>query len=256
MTIQEEIQNRYNTFQSVLRLTEELSKSIEFFLHKLEFQVRNEMASAEFITILLEALKAETWNAIEKVKMAQKMAENSLLPISKRKPADEMKEVIGKVCKINFAHPSDQQTHKIFSELANVLYKELSRLENSFIQFDNPILETFEKLKCQYKKENKSRLECYIEDIASVSDAKASLRREYKGVMAVECWNDSGRDILKTFKILRDKRVEETELIPLLDYITKYEMLQGLPKDSYVKAYHFHDNSQNIEKLENQIYKQ
>lgn len=253
MTIEEQIQQRNSTIQFVFQLTEELSKSIQFFLDKLAFTVRNEMADANSITLLLEALKAETWNTIEKVKMAQKMAENSLLPISKRTPSAEMREVIAKACTINFAHPNDQQTHQTFRNLANGLFQELFHLENSYVHFDNPTLDTFEKLKNQYKEENKSRLECYIEDIASAGEAKVVLRKDCKGMVAVECWNNNGRDVIKTFKELRERRVEEIELIPLFDYIAKYEMLQTLPKEPNVTSYHFHDNSQNIEKIDNHI---
>ncbi|MCQ2279085.1 MAG: hypothetical protein MJZ62_07280 [Bacteroidales bacterium] len=255
MTLEDQFQLRKSVIFFLYQLTEELEKTLKLFYEKWDFARYNDMADYSIFTHLQDAIRVECWNICERAQKAQTMAKEGLLPISEVEPTVKLQSIMVKVFNIRFEDTKLQERHLALCKVAGETLKQLARLQSAYIESEEETITVFTLLKKQYRIEHEPRLRCYIEDIASVQEAKATLRREEEKHWCVKCWNDNGRDLLKTMEHLRDMRIEEKELLILLDYVSKYDMLQELPKESAV-SYHFHEGSQNVEKIDNQIIKQ
>ena len=83
----------------------------------------------------------------------------------------------------------------------------------------------------RYERENEKVLDDYMDDIDEIKEAKAELKKDFKGKVAVDIWIKSGRDIERTIRELAERGCVEKDLLPLLEYKAKYDRLMRAKKN-------------------------
>lgn len=253
MTIDEEFELRAKTVQNLLDLVEDLKGSIAFFIHKCNFAFQNELADQNVFYNFLDIVNNEIANIIHQCEPATFMVNLCLLPIGERLDVDSLEESIQRVI-ILLNKDSDLRESSNFDEYCDLtleLIQNLLVFQTCNYMSVNDVRATFNELLNRYKEEHDAALRYYIEDCCSPEEDKVALRREYKGLIAVDSWNIHGRDIQKTIKDLSKKEAKEKDLLPLFEYIAKYDLLSTLEIDSSRKAQTIINGDVKIKNIEN-----
>lgn len=253
MTIDEEYELRAKTAQFLLDLVEDLKRSIAFFIDKCNFAFRNQLSDQMVFYHLLDIVNKEIANIIHQCEPAQKMASTSILPICERFDTGSLEESLQRVILLLGKDSDLRETphFNLYCKLSDKLLVGLYSFQVENNKSAKDVAAVFTSSLNRYKEEHDAALRYYIEDCCSPEEDKVALRREYKGQIAVDSWNIHGRDIQKTIKDISKKEAKEKDLLPLLEYIAKYDLLNTLEIDSSRKAQTIINGDVKIKNIEN-----
>lgn len=233
LTIDEEYDLRAKTAQFLLDLVEDLKRSIAFFIDKCNFAFRNQLSDQMVFYHLLDIVNKEIANIIHQCEPAQKMAATSILPICERFDTDTLEESLQRVILLLGKDSALRDTphFNLYCKLSDKLLVGLYSFQVGNNMSAKDAAAVFASSLNRYKEEHDAALRYYIEDCVTPEEDKNALRREYKGHITVDSWNIHGRDIHKTIKDLHKKSAKEKDLLPLFEYIAKYDLLSAIEKD-------------------------
>lgn len=248
LSLEEELQSHEETFEYFFELIERFKVSVQFMLDKFNAGCYYQLSdSVEVFYHYLGAVNKEMQYIIDYSKKIIDINDKSLLPVSnKRVPINEFDTVLVSVNialeKITdlreapYFHKYNNLGQEIFNQviLCNHMYMKKELIEDSFWNMFK-----------RYKEDNTDSINYYVEEIDSVAEAKKNLREKYEDCLPVEVWKQTGRNASRTIEKLRKANCVELDLLPLFDYIHKYETLQQLPPDPVTPAIQV--NTQKVE---------
>lgn len=233
MTLEQEFDVRETACGQVFELVEGLNKTIDFYYDKCWFVTAHPMLDPSFYEPLRNMVMMEMHNLAERFDQLSNMTKDSLLPLDTRNPIDVIAPYVLKVD--NFKpHNLGGKCLKVEADVYKVyeqMFMAMSKYKNQYyLSIGNNATALFEQLMQRYVRENGKMLDDYIEDIDDIKEAKAELKKDFKGKVAVEVWIKSGRDVKKTINELAEKGCVEKDLLPLLEYKAKYDRLTNAKK--------------------------
>lgn len=233
MTLEQEFDARETACGQVFELVEGLNKTIDFYYEKGWFIATHQLLDPSFYEPLRNLVMMEMWNVAEQFSKLSKMTEKCLLPVDMKNPIDLIAPHVLKVDNFRphnlggIVHRGEVEVYTVYEKM----YEEMSKYMNQyFLGMQGRMSELFEQLMQRYVRENGKMLDDYIEDIDDIKEAKAELKKDFKGKVAVEVWIKSGRDVKKTINELAEKGCVEKDLLPLLEYKAKYDRLTNAKK--------------------------
>lgn len=230
----EELRVRADAMESIADLVEQLGHTLDFFEKKGQEANRNNMSDLMVLDKILQVAITEMFNLIDKLAPAQEMVKTAILPIAYLHLDDDLCNPLKRTEESPFYCDflDRAAAFNTFAKLKDELLKAFAQFNrNLYFNYGN-IAETFNQMLERYKQEYAESLRYYVDDICSVAEAKTQLRKDYQHSPAVQSWNHEGRDIERVFRDLRLKQVTEQELLPLIEYIAKYEALDECKKDT------------------------
>lgn len=233
MTLEQEFDARETACGQVFELVEGHNKTIDFYYEKGWFIATHQLLDPTYYEPLRNLVMMEMHNLAERFDQLSNMTKDSLLPVDTRNPIEVIAPHVLKVD--NFKpHNLGGKCLKVEADVYKVyeqMFMAMSKYKNQyFLGIGNNIPALFEQLMQRYVKENGKMLDDYMEDIDDIKEAKAELKKDFKGRVAVEVWIKSGRDVKKTIKELAEKGCVEKDLLPLLEYKAKYDRLTNAKK--------------------------
>lgn len=233
MTLEQEFDARETACGQVFELVEGLNKTIDFYYEKGWFIATHQLLDPTYYEPLRNLVMMEMHNLAERFNQLSNMTKDSLLPVDTRNPIDVIAPYVLKVD--NFKpHNLGGKCLKVEADVYKVyeqMIMAMSKYKNQyFLGIGNNIPALFEHLMQRYVRENRKMLDDYMEDIDDIKEAKAELKKDFKGKVAVEVWIKSGRDVKKTINDLAEKGCVEKDLLPLLEYKAKYDRLTNAKK--------------------------
>lgn len=227
LTLEDVMQEHVCKMGNIIQLVAQLTMTLELVKAKCEPLDKVELLPAEVVDGFLSAANAETSNLIDQLSWAHQLAMTAILPITDFKECGElatMMMAIRSSIEINLhigALPSFETFRNLISQ-AMVMLTELPFIHTDIM--DGEIL-IFHDLVARYKKENAEAIRLYLDDISSTFEAKAQLRKDFDQYTAVQIWNKNAHDVTRTLRDLRSSKAHELDLLPLVEYIAKYEAL-------------------------------
>ncbi len=233
MTLEQEFDARETACGQVFELVEGLNKTIDFYYEKGWFIATHQLLDPTYYEPLRNLVMMEMHNLAERFDQLSNMTKDSLLPVDTRNPIEVIAPHVLKVD--NFKpHNLGGKCLKVEADVYKVyeqMFMAMSKYKNQyFLGIGNNIPALFEHLMQRYVKENGKMLDDYMEDIDDIKEAKAELKKDFKGKVAVEVWIKSGRDVKKTINELAEKGCVEKDLLSLLEYKAKYDRLTNAKK--------------------------
>lgn len=233
MTLEEEFGVRQTAYKEVFEIVDSLNETIDFYYKKSWFNSTHNMTDGSVRDTIMEILKKEMWNLAQRFFQLTKMTENCLVPVGRDDPTVKIAPYTLKANN-NFTPTNyggnvlknEYELRKVYEQM----FMEMVKYCNQFLGMEDKIPELFDQLMQRYLKENERQLNYYIEDIDNAKEAKAELRRDFKEKPAVKYWLKSGHDITKTILEMRKAGCVESDLLPLLEFIAKYERLDKVKK--------------------------
>lgn len=230
----DELRVRADVVEAIYDLAVQLGQTLDFYQQKAEAAYHNQMVEYKVMDKIMEVAIAEMFNLIDKLAPASEMVKTAILPIAYIEPkkaiCDRLKQAEDSIYWT--LEPDKDPTLATFIKLKAKLLREITQFEINLYWNQEGTAETFNQMLERYKQEYAESLRYYVDDICSVAEAKTQLRKDYQHSPAVQSWNHEGRDIERVFRDLRLKQVTEQELLPLIEYIAKYEALDECKKDT------------------------
>ena len=233
MTLEREFEVRETACRQVFELVEGLNKTIDFYYDKGRFIATHQLLDPTFYEPLRNMVMMEMNNLAVRFDQLSNMTKDSLLPVDTRNPIEVITPYVLKVD--NFKpHNLGGKWLKVEADVYKVyeqMFMAMSIYKNQyFLGIGDRITALFEQLMQRYERENEKVLKDYMDDIDEIKEAKAELKKDFKGKVAVDVWIKSGRDIEKTIRELAERGCVEMDLLPLLEYKAKYDRLASMKK--------------------------
>lgn len=232
--IVDELHVRATAVEAIYDLAVQLGQTLDFYQQKVEAAYQNQMVDYKVMDKILEVAITEMFNLIDKLAPASEMVKTAILPIAYIEPKKAICDRL-KQAEDSFYWTLEPDKHPAFTtfiKLKAQLLRELTQFEVDLYWNQEGTAETFNQMLQRYKQEYAESLHYYIEDISSVAEAKNQLRKDYQHSPAVQSWNSEGRDIDRVLRNLLQKQATEYDLLPLIEYIAKYEALDHCKKDT------------------------
>lgn len=230
LTVEELFEVRRITAEETIRLYDECKKTTQFFIDKTRFIFSSEMSDHTLFDVLVDLMKGEIWNLKNKIDLLTKAQPDYLLPSIPRPNFHVLDEQWKYIYELRMVSDIDQKNFENLKLLIRDTCTSLMTLEAMFVFDARSVEEIFNQLLDKYKQEHKDGLNYYLEEYETVETAKTVLREEYKDYVAVKCWKEAAHNVGKTLFEMRKRGAVEADLLPLFDYIAKFEMLQETSK--------------------------
>lgn len=251
MLLKDMIISREKEYADIVTLTKSLSKSIELYAEKLDLNASsgflilnssNEKGVFEYDTMLikmLDVLSEEIRLLGSRLDRFRKRIEGSnLLPYSREDIEQLLFPCLKKVdyfeCKWLVKELNRKDLEKAYINTKKVWIQMRRQLfEFSFAaygDFTGHRESLFFSISNRYKEDNKAMLDNYKRDIDDIKEAKKELKDKLGSDKAVTIWENEGRDIVRTISEMAEQRYVERDLLPLLEYKSKYDLLTELEK--------------------------
>lgn len=230
----DELRVRVDAMASIADLVEQLCHTLDFFEKKGQAANRNSMSDFRVLDKILQVANIEMYNLIDKLAPAQEMVKTAILPIAYLHLDDDLcnrlKRIEDSAFYCDFLDRA--AAFNTFAKLKDELMKALAQFYRNLYFNQVNTTDAFTLMLERYKQEYAESLRYYVDDVCSVAEAKTQLRKDYQHSPAVQSWNSEGRDIQRVLRDLRLKHVTEQELMPLIEYIAKYDALDECKKDT------------------------
>lgn len=248
LLLKAEIEKRENEYADIVTLTKNLCKSIELYVEKLDIKAStgylilnstNEKGVFEYDTMLVKMLDflAEEMRLLGSRldRFRKRIQDNHLLKYSKE---DENIEELLRTCleKVDYfnRNPSAdiigrdelEQAYKKMRQFWSQMHQQLVKF--IFAAFGcnySQIEPLFYNILNRYKEDNKAMLDNYMRDIDDIKEAKKELKNRLGSDKAVTIWENEGRNVVWTISEMNKQRYVERDLLPLLEYMAKYDRL-------------------------------
>jgi len=229
LDLEQELNVRYDAAVKVSELIKEMNNSITFLQNKSYFICDSHFIDNKLILPFLDYLISEIENAKNKLIQLSNIKRCSILTlptmdsintlgcvdicwaIDKMFPNGELKEKREKL--------NDMNTFFLFGETE---YNKTKGLD------DEAIVKEFSKMRKRYAKDQKRKHEILREETCSPKDSFRDLINSSKNIPQVKIWNDTDHDLLKTIAEMKENNMTEKDLIPLVDYLDKYDFLKKM----------------------------
>ena len=229
----DELRVRVDAVEAIADLVGQLCHTLDFFEKKGQTANRNSMSDFRVLDKILQVAITEMYNLIDKLAPAQEMVKSAILPIAYLHLDDDLCNPLKRTEDSPFYCDflDRAAAFNTFAKLKDELMKALAQFYRNLYFNQVNTTDAFAHMLERYKQEYAESLHYYVEDVCSVAEAKTQLRKDYQHSPAVQSWNHEGRDIERVFRDLRLKQVTEQELLPLIEYIAKYDALAQCKKD-------------------------
>lgn len=223
----DELRVRADAMAAIADLVGQLCHTLDFFEKKGQTANRNSMSDFRVLDKILQVAITEMYNLIDKLAPAQEMVKTAILPIAYLHLDDDLCNPLKRTEDSPFYCDflDRAAAFNTFAKLKDELMKAIAQFYRNLYFNQVNTTDAFAHMLERYKQEYAESLHYYVEDVCSVAEAKTQLRKDYQHSPAVQSWNHEGRDIERVFRDLRLKQVTEQELLPLIEYIAKYDAL-------------------------------
>lgn len=246
LTLEEEISQRRETVENSLRCVQGFLDSVDFYIRKLELHTSQDPTTYDIDLNhhLFEFLHAEAMRAVEKAALITKLSSKALLPVTYVDPHSVIMLAVSHLTALSYEKCNVIEEERLIN-LCNTIRAKATDLRLKPVKRSRAEIEAiFEQMKQRYYEDNQASLKGYSQEFETLNSGMKTLKDDNKENICVKLFIQNEMCITKTLDMMVEEVCTEQDLLKLLAYTVRYEILhdndhkstsQPSPDDSLVE---------------------
>ena len=248
--LEETIKNEEHVFDEIMQKVKSFCKTVELYVEKKSLSFYTWVYTIPYHTVDVKMLDLMTQEMLVLIDRFETISQSRdsikteiwILPYSNIDPRPLLKQALESVYyfkpntpmtlddgskeQIEARKKAEEVSSKLMETVSHyLLYNQFSTLSNIPTRFDK-LMRIF-----LARKRNRGMLGLYINHLAdNLKEEKKKLYEEFKEKKAIKCWFECGGDIRETISQMYKQECVQRDLLPLLEYKAKYDLLTELEK--------------------------
>ena len=227
LTLEEEISQRRQTVENALNCINSFLDSVTFYIKKLYlYPSQDPQTCGQDLNLkLFEFVEAEAMRAVEKAAQITLISSNTLLPVTYVDPYSVIFLAVSNLMALQYEKWDAIEEVRLI-HLCSTIRSKASDLRLKPVKRSRAeIIELFQNMKDRYYQDHHEALECYRGEYDNLKGDLHDLHDTFQDCHAVSLYKQCERCIVKTLSAMEEAHCTESDLLKLLAYIVRFEIL-------------------------------
>ncbi len=234
ITIEEEMTQRQKAVEMSLNCIYSFLDSVDFYIKKLYLYPSQDpdTCDQDLNLRLFEFLEAEAMRAVQHVAKIARMSATTLLPITRVDPQSLIMLAISRLNAPSYEAFNAVEESRVMALCQQIRSQLSSVWKKPVVRSHEEAEEMFQQLKERYCQDYQEALAYFRDDYEKQMAGTSKLNEDFKDCQAVQLYQQSEMSITNTLSLMSKSDCTEHDLLQLLAYIVRLEILRQMAVDA------------------------